>query len=169
MENYIMLDGRKFEIDEKNSLLLRAVVGEENNKEKKNPFERVKTHEETYFYMNDWNCVEEDFDDDFEVKSRYNVANYCTDKGLMIQRALHETLNRLLWRFSEENGGDSDWDGEKNYHYYISYNINEHSFFVSFDYFLKGNREYFSSKEIAKQAIEKIVKPFIEEHPDFVW
>lgn len=29
MKNYIMLDGRKFEINEKNSLLLRAIVGEE--------------------------------------------------------------------------------------------------------------------------------------------
>lgn len=77
MENYIMLDGQRIELDEMSSSLLRALAGKEN-KEKKNPFERVKLHKETYFYINDWGCVEEDFDDDFEAKPRYNVANYCT-------------------------------------------------------------------------------------------
>lgn len=49
MENYIMLDGRKFEIDEKNSLLLRAVVGKQKE-EKKSPFERVRIHKDIYFF-----------------------------------------------------------------------------------------------------------------------
>ena len=168
MDNYIMLDGRKFKIDEKNSMLLRAVV-DEKNKEKKNPFERVKTDKEIYFYMNDWGCVEEDFDDDFEDKPRYNVANYCTDKGLMIQRALHEILNRLLWRFNEIHGGDVQWDGD-NDHFYIVYNKINNEYSVSnYTYMKTQGVIYFPSLKLAQEAIETVVKPFVAEHPDFVW
>lgn len=43
-------------------------------------------------------------------KVNYETANYCTDKELLQQRAWHETLDRLLWRFSCENGGlNIDW------------------------------------------------------------
>lgn len=171
MENYIMLDSRKFKIDEKNSMLLRAVVDEEN-KEKKNPFEKVKTDKETYFYINDWSCVEEDFDGDFDSKPRYNVANYCTDKGLMIQRALHETLNRLLWRFSEINGGDkNEWDGIA-CHYYITFQdgIGEKKLVVEWtSQWHHQGVVFFSSILAAERAIEEIVKPFMAEHPEFVW
>ena len=36
---------------------------------------------------------------------RYGNANYCSNKDLMMKRADYETLERILWRFSEENGG----------------------------------------------------------------
>ena len=48
----------------------------------------------------------------------HNTANYCRDKNKMVQRALHETLDRLLWRYSEQHGGDTEWDGT-NRHWYI--------------------------------------------------
>lgn len=48
MENYIMLDGRKFKIDEKNSMLLRVVVDKEKT-EKKTSFERM--YDEEYYFI----------------------------------------------------------------------------------------------------------------------
>lgn len=171
MKNYIMLDGRKFEIDEKNSLLLRAVVGKQKE-EKKSPFERVRIHKDTYFFMNDWGCVEGDFDDDEEEdKFRYEAANYCTDKALMVQRTLHETLNRLLWRFSLENGGEGDWIGT-GYHAYIWFDPNHLQSPFIVDWTVKKKQQgtvYFSTGDVARRAIEEIVKPFMAEHPDFVW
>ena len=170
MENYIMLDGCKFEIDEKNSLFLRAVVGKEKKKRKvlSRELEFIKIY---IFFMNDWGCVEEDFDDDEEEdKFRYEAANYCTDKALMVQRTLHETLNRLLWRFSLENGGDSEWDWN-NVHWYIASQETYRKQLVvdwTSQWHFQGTT-YFSSRELAEEALETIVKPFMAEHSDFVW
>lgn len=171
MENYIMLDGRKFEIDEKNSLLLRAVVGKQKE-EKKSPFERVRIHKDIYFFMNDWGCVEEDFDDDEEEdKFRYEAANYCTDKALMVQRTLHETLNRLLWRFSLENGGDSEWNGIE-CHWYITFQEGVGEKKLGVEWTSQWHHQgvvFFSSIKAAERAIDEIIKPFMAEHPEFVW
>lgn len=109
MENYIMLDGRKFEIDEKSSLLLRAVVGEEKRREE-SCFSQACDN--PYYFITSCGSVDVIIDSNsFTDDIRYRVGNYCADKNLMSQRALHEALNRLLWRFSEENGGDNDWSG----------------------------------------------------------
>lgn len=171
MENYIMLDGRKFEIDEKSSMLLRAVVGEQKE-EKKSPFERVRSRNSTYFFINDWGCVEEEFDDDIaEDMLRHEVANYCTDKALMVQRTLHEALNRLLWRFSLENGGDGEWNGN-DAHYYITFQSGVGEKKLRVDWTSQWRHQgtvFFSSRCVAERAIGEIVKPFITEHPDFVW
>lgn len=56
-----------------------------DNEKKKNPFERVKTYKETYFYISSNGYVFEEFDDTFiQDDLRYEAANYCTDKELMI-------------------------------------------------------------------------------------
>jgi hypothetical protein len=121
--------------------------------------------------MNDWGCVEEDFDDDEEEdKFRYEAANYCTDKALMVQRTLHETLNRLLWRFSLENGGDSEWDWNNTHWYIASQETYRKQLVVDWtsQWHFQGTT-YFSSRELAEEALETIVKPFMAEHSDFVW
>lgn len=168
MENYIMLDGRKFEIDEKNLLLLRAIVGEEK-KEKETPFARMYD-KEYYFIRSDGRVEVETESNSFCDDEHYKVANYCSDRELMCQRALHETLNRLLWQFSEENGGDNDWD--KNASHYVIYHhkgSKDYYSVASYTYVSYQGAVYFSSLKLAQEAIETIVKPFVAEHPDFVW
>lgn len=169
MKNYIMLDGRKFEIDEKNSTLLRAVVDEEKE-EKKNPLSRQKNGGK-YYYIGRNGDVYNDVEAGFPIDDRgYNVANYCRDEKLMGQRALHETLNRLLWRFPEENGGDNDWG--KNANHYVIYHYKggkDHYNVASYTYVSYQGAVYFSSEELAYRAIEEIVNPFVAKHPDFVW
>ena len=99
MENYICINGKKAELTEEQLKALGIELP------KVNPFERVKKTTPFYFItakgkaeygveLNDYHCSE-----------LYNVANYCTDKAIMEQRALHETLNRLLWRYAMEHGG----------------------------------------------------------------
>lgn len=169
MENYIMLDGRKFEIDEKNSLLLRAIVGEEK-KEKESPFARMYD-KEYYFIRSDGLVDVETESNNFYDDEQHEVANYCSDRELMYQRALHETLNRLLWRFSEENGGDNDWDRNAS-HYVIFHHKSSnkgHYSVASYTYISYQGTVYFSSEELAYRAIEEIVNPFVAKHPDFVW
>ena len=87
----------------------------------------------------------------------------------MEQRALHETLNRLLWRYSKEHGGDYEWNNETA-HYAISMNTENGVFIV--DYFERDKFNgvvYFKDESTAQSAIEEIVKPFMAGHPEFVW
>lgn len=172
MGNYIMLDGEIIILDEQKAALLRlgrSLGPEKVEEEKKGPFEKVNSNS-TYFYINDYGIVEEDYDTYPEDEYRRKVANYCADKSLMIQRALHETLNRLLWRFSMENGeGENLWDCN-NRHYEICYTTSTKELHA---YAVSSTRDlgsiHFHSYQLAQQAIDEIIKPFMKEHPEFVW
>lgn len=165
MENYIVFDGKKFGVTDSFVEALRGLV---NEKEKDSPFERVDGTEYCFIADDGYTEVKEE-ENDYTDDIHYKIGNYCSDIGLMRQRALHETLNRLLWRFSEENDGDNDWDGNAD-HYVIYYHGDKKCYNVA-----KCNcvsyqgAIYFSSKELANRAIDKIVKPFMAEHPNFVW
>lgn len=76
--------------------------------------------EEYYFIKSDGGVEVETESNSFCDDEHHKVANYCADRELTCQRNLHETLNRLLWRFSLENGGDSEWDGIE-CHWYITF------------------------------------------------
>lgn len=162
MKNYICINGKKTELTEEQMRQLGI------EPEKKSPFnERSKG--EKYHYIDGFGIVEWDTEqgtryDDY----RYAVANYCTDKSMMEQRAWHETLSRLLWRYSMEHGGDKiEWD-----HYYsIVLNRDTEEVCVSLN--LGGGEDIgtvrFKEEEIADQAIKEIVEPFMEANPEFVW
>ena len=163
MDNYIMFEGKKIPLtDEQVKIMLEVET-------LKSPFKRVERGSIYYLIYSNGEAYHE-----FDVQSsidddRYKVANYCTDETLMTKRALHETLNRLLWRFSIENGeGENPWDGNHN-HYDIYWSYNTESFeVIKCNYSKVINSVYFPSKELAQRAINEIVKPFMEAHPEFV-
>ena len=98
-ENYIVINGKRTELTEEQLKQLGIEVP------KTSPFKREWS--EDYYYIDDEGFVRsanETFDN-FGA-DRFNVANYCTDKAIMEQRALHETLSRLLWRYSMEHDGN---------------------------------------------------------------
>lgn len=171
MENYIMLEGEKIPLTDEQIKMLKD--SKKLEEVKKNPFERVRN--KGYYFIQYNGTVEYDFDRDSSGDiCCFAIANYCTDKELMKQRALHEILNRLLWRFSMENGGgESTWGiYDRDCNYYITYNYDMHParFTVEFTLFYEVNGTvYFSSKELAERAIEEIIKPFMKDHPEFVW
>ena len=105
----------------------------------------------------------DEFDDEF-----FNTANYCKDEQLMHQRALHEILMRRLWRFSMMNGGPAKWDGEAPC-YYISYNVKERKYMVDCSYMLDTGVPSFNDDSATKAAIDEVVLPFVEAHPDYIW
>ena len=166
MENYICINGKKAELTEEQMKALGIELP------KVNPFARVdKAKNRGYYFINDTGRIisTPDMPNEFQCDdARYNIANYCTDKSIMEQRALHETLNRLLWRYSMEHGGDEiEWkDTVKGY---IYYNHEDNEFKV--DGCIKWHYAgvTFLTKEIARNAIEEIIKPFMEAHPDFKW
>ena len=162
-ENYIMLGGKKIPLTDEQVKLIRSDAPE------KSPFDRVDEGEEYYaigsdFYLLCYPEIKSTVDNDL-----FNAGNYCTDKGIIKQHALHTKLNNLLWRYSMTHGGDSiDWDDGSEIKFNIYYD-------TALDEF--GTAEYsilkyfgavpFTSEETAEAAIEEIVKPFIAEHPDF--
>ncbi len=164
MENYICINGKKAELTEEQMKALGIELP------KVNPFKRVDVGEKYWVIHGDGEvCEEGDIRKSYDNQA-FNIANYCTDKAILEQRALHETLNRLLWRYSMEHDGDKiDWkcDSKK---YYILYDNNRNIIKCEFVYVCNMcGAVYFKSIEVANAAIEEIIKPFIEAHPDFKW
>ena len=165
MENYICINGKKVELTEEQMKALGIELP------KGSPFERVEKYE-TYYLVDHFSGVSEvrDTRDGLDQKA-FNNANYCTDKAIMEQRALHETLNRLLWRYSMEHDGDKiDWNNYKTQKYYVGYNYGTSTYEVKRCWVLIGLGDiFFYSREIAENAIKEIVSPFVKAHPDFKW
>ena len=121
-----------------------------------------------YFYINSVCSVSEDKELCCDLDNeRYNSGNYFRDESYAKQVALHQKLNNLLRRYSEQNGGDTEWDGEHDH--YTIYREKDGDFIVSSYRSMKYCAlVYFNSMKAAENAIEEVVKPFMEEHPEFV-
>lgn len=164
MESYIVINGKKAPLTEEQLKMLGIAT------ERENPFKRNEN--KNYYSISSYGdviCLHDD--DTYSThNANYKAANYCTDKNLMRQRALHETLSRLLWRYSMEHDGDKiDWKNDYERKYYIYFSCANNKYSIDFYRFIKGIDVYFHTKEIAENAIKEIVEPFIAEHPDFVW
>lgn len=164
-ENYIVINGKKAELTEEQLIALGIEVP------KANAFERTQKGEKYYYIQRDGNInafIEQKDGIDTRL---YDAANYCTDRALMEQRTLHETLDRLLWRFSMEHDGDKiDWQHPNLFKAYIYYDYKTKMWFIAETLrFRDVGQIYFYSENIAKLAIEEIIKPFMTEHPDFKW
>jgi hypothetical protein len=158
MENYICINGKKAELTEEQMKALGIELP------KKSPFERVEK-DKCLYYITNRGVVEYGVEKkDFYCSGLYNAANYCTDKSLMEQRALHETLSRRLWRYSMEHGGDKIhlnhcWGLGYSNRVFEAYELWGHVF----------GECVFYSKEIANNAIKEIIEPFMKAHPEFKW
>ncbi len=162
MGDKIIIDGKEYELSAELVEKIKAEVAAQERQDKKNLFERKQGGR--YYYVTSLWTVCADVDTITIIDGgRYQAANYCRDKGLMEQRALHETLNRLLWRYSETNGG-----GEKRGGYFI-YRSNMEDMRVGHCTYATCGDVYFRKKEVAEAAFEEVVKPFMAAHPEFVW
>lgn len=156
-DNYLMLNGKKIELTEEEIRKLGL-------KHNKGIFDRVCYPD--YFYgINEagrviaWTETDNDYFDGF-----YLAANYCTDKETMTKRAKEEVLNRLLWRFSMENGWNDKLWKDYCYKYYIITSGKTGNHCVGRTSGLGLEKEtqtiYFVSAEIAQRAIDEILIPF---------
>lgn len=165
--NKIIIDGKEYELSAELVEKIKAEVAAQEKVE--NPFARKRAD---YHYIGSDGTVITTFDagNNRSDNGRSLVGNYCRDMGLMEQRALHETLNRLLWRYSETHGGDSNpWP--RGMHWFIyGDTANGLEMKVSAnDAHKKQGTIYFKDGGTAKAAIEEVVKPFMAAHPEFVW
>ena len=165
MDNYIMFDGKKIPLTDEQIEMLKS-----ETEQKKAPFERVKKGKD--YYAIDITgevipCTDYGFGADDML---FDAANYCTDEKMMKQRALHEVLSRLLWKYSiERDGTEGGWNSSTK-HYVIYKIIPNGDFSIACTMVAKSaGSVYFKTQETAIRAIDEIVRPFIKEHPDFVW
>ena len=133
-----------------------------------NPFDRVNGE---YYFINETGKVDSCSDDRDAFDDRvYAASNYFTDKDFAKQVSLHQLLYRKLLKFAYDNGYEdtTEWDGV-NPHLHIIYNKVNDVFIIMKKLAYKDFTVYFSSEEGAERAIEEVVKPFMKEHPEFVW
>lgn len=159
MKNYICINGKKAELTEEQMKALGIELP------KKNPFSRVNNRQHFYYITNKGKLEYGIEINDFQCTGLYEVANYCTDKALMEQRALHETLNRLLWRYSMKHRVEE----ERKFAYIIQYShaVHEYNVVWAHEDNVYIGEITFDTKEIANNAIKEIIEPFMEAHPDF--
>lgn len=156
MTNYICINGKKAELTEEQLKALGIELP------KASPFERTKENEIFYYIGADGEIgTTRECLNGFDTKC-FISANYCTDKSLMEQRALHETLNRLLWRYSMEHDGDKI---KENCYGGIKCRNGVFESFTAYGHSV--GRVQFYDEQIAENAIEQIIKPFMEAHPEF--
>ena len=165
MENYIVINGKRAELTEEQ--LNQLGINVEVNKE--TPFTRKP--DKLYWSINAMNLVtgQHECNDNFD-NTTYEVVNYFNDYKFAEQVALHQLLYRKLLKYAYEHDAVCDTimfeDKPK---YYIAQNIVSHIFTVLVQYQTKCADVYFSKEQVAREAINDVIKPFMEEHPEFVW
>lgn len=164
MENYICINGKKAELTEEQMKALGIGL------HKASPFD-LKLDKD-YYFINSSGELSKDFYCDGCLLSvhRHDVANYCADKAILEQRALHETLNRLLWRYSMEHDGDKiDWSNVSD-KWTIYYEHDTHKYktacWETVNYL---GLVFFNTRKTAENAIKEIVETFMKAHPEFKW
>ena len=119
-------------------------------------WERVKKDEINYYIDID-GLIEGDLEIFGNVDNRcFNVANYFSTKEKAEEINFKQTLFRRLQRFSDENGGNEiDWKIDRQAKWCIEYNNdNGEIVIVPFYSIMQFGQVYFTSHEVAEQAIQ---------------
>lgn len=161
----LTIDGKEVRLTDEQ---LKA-LGIEVDTKRNNPFDRVNDND-TYFCITSDNKMSFHTDDDGTYdRSLYNTVNYFNDETFANQVALHQLLYRKLLKFAYDNGcEDVEWN-PRHAHWYIYYDIANDKFCINANDTFKHQGVYFSTGRCAERAIEEVVKPFVKEHPEFVW
>lgn len=162
-DNYAVINGKRVELTDEQVKALGIVA-------RKNPFERVTTGDEYYTITGYDNIVEFTEDGNAADQNLYDAGNYFNDESFAKQVALHQLLYRKLLKFAYDNGCEdtAEWNDSFN-HYYLYYSHRERRVKVDANADSQKIGVYFSTKKAAERAIEEVIKPFIKEHPNFVW
>lgn len=120
-------------------------------------YERVN-EDEAYFYNDFVGCIHKDFEDNDNFNNDfYANANYYSDKTVAENNARADKLMRKLRRFAvEHNDCALDWDNDEQNKCDIFYNYKCECLDIGYHHYAKNfGQIYFSSDEIAEQAIEE--------------
>lgn len=160
----LTIDGKEIKLTDEQLKVLGIIEKE------KHPFER-SYYGCNYFCISSFGDIESYCDcNDRATEAYFKAVNYFSTQPFAQQVALHQLLYRKLLKFAYDNGVEdtSEWNGD-NPHWVIRYDKENDTFSPDWHKIYKMQEVYFSSEEGAKSAIEEVIKPFMKEHPDFVW
>lgn len=165
-ENYIVINGKKAELTEEQ---LKA-LGIDVEEKKETPFTRHP--KKPYWSIDATGGVarQHEYNADFD-NALYDNVNHFNNHEFAQQVALHQLLYRKLLKYACENDAfANDWSDLNSVKYLISKHTRSNKIVVDFNYELKhSNVVYFTNNEVAEQAIEDVILPFMVKHPEFVW
>lgn len=168
MKNYIVINGKKAELTEEQLKKLGIEVEKETEKKRNNPFDRSKR----YCTIIKGDTVAFNIIDNYSSyeDNLYEDVNYFNDVDFAQQVGWHQLLNRKLLKYAYDNNAeDCEWNGERK-HYFIFLDTLSNKFKVENYFNVKTlSTVYFSKQEVAKQAINDIIEPFMTKHPKFKW
>lgn len=140
--------------DENISIAYLLNLDFEEIKKVKNPYKRVDNRERYYFVSERGVEIFKEFTEcsDNEL---FNSSNYFNNKNYAEYVAFKETLMRRMDRFAwEHNEKVINWD-DSSTKYYIIFSNRYNELTIDWDFSYKSNNIYFTSKEIAKKALEE--------------
>lgn len=162
-DNYAVINGKRVELTDEQVKALGIET-------RKNPFKRVAKSEK-YCYIDAFNevhCFSDNMDqcDD----ESFECSNYFNDEQFARQVALHQLLYRKLLKFAYDNGFEdtAEWNGANEHWLIIYYKLDDDFGVVNMEA-AKELSVYFSTEEGASRAINEVIRPFMKEHPEFVW
>ena len=78
-------------------------------------------------------------------------------------------LYRKLLKFAYDNDcEDNEWNGMNDHWLTVYYPLDD-DFIITNAQCAKEYTVYFSTEEGASRAINEVIRPFMKEHPEFVW
>ena len=161
-ENYIVINGKRAELTEEQLQQLGIKVS--NNKRWRGNLD------EKYYRVDTFNQVSslEDINSDYDIWL-YDSHNYFKTREDAKKYARVLETEMLLRKYADKHNEDMPWDGRCG-HYFFYYNVGSNVICTDCYTCSKEAREiYFSSKEIARAAIEEIGKERIEEYLTYEW
>lgn len=161
MNNYAVINGIRVELTDEQVKTLGI--------EKKNPFDRA-VKGETYYRVTEYGDIGDFTEDgDYTDQYLYDGVNYFNDDYFANQVALHQLLYRKLLKFAYDNNcEDEEWNGMNDHWLIVYFPLND-DFVIANVQCVKEHTVYFSTEEGASRAINEVIRPFMKEHPDFVW
>lgn len=161
-DNYAVINGKRIELTDEQVQALGIET-------KTNPFNRMGLGSYIYTPNIDGTARTITEDNGMAVNHMYRNCSYFNDKAFAEQVALHQLLYRKLLKFSYDNDcEDKEWNGTNDHWLIVYYPLND-DFVISNVQCVKDYTVYFSTEEGASRAINEVVRPFMKEHPDFVW
>ena len=134
----------------------------EEIKETKNPYKQVERGDKYHSMFGFRIHSNTDSNDEFANKL-FNVANYFNNKEYAEYIAFKETLMRKLDRFAWENNARViDWNDSCSAKYYIEFSNTRDELIIDWICSGQSNDIYFTSREIAEQAIEEFKEDLIK-------
>lgn len=123
-----------------------------------------------YWYITDYCSANLGYAGSKSDGFHYDTHNYFRTEDEAQKYAKVLETERQLKEFADKYNGEIDWGNNNSVKRYLCYNYNAQSISIDSVWAIREPRVvYFSSKEIAKQAIDEIGEEEIKEYLTYEW